>query len=149
VRDAVDDGASIVVIDSLNGYINAMPEERFLSTHLHELVSYLNERNVITIMVVAQHGILRGAVADFNVSYLADTILLFRYFEQNGEILRGLSVFKNRTGPQEHTMRELVINDTGLVIGERISGLTKLATGPLYDDTAAVEAGLYQDRELR
>ena len=149
VRDAVDDGASIVVIDSLNGYINAMPEERFLSTHLHELVSYLNERNVITIMVVAQHGILRGAVADFNVSYLADTILLFRYYEQKGEILRGLSVFKNRTGSHEHTMRELVISDTGLVIGERISGLTKLAIGPLYDDTAAVEAGLYQDRELR
>jgi circadian clock protein KaiC len=147
VRDAVDDGASIVVIDSLNGYINAMPEERFLSTHLHELVSYLNERNVITIMVVAQHGIFRGLVADFNVSYLADTILLFRYFEQKGEILRGLSVFKNRTGPHEHTMRELVISDTGLVIGDQLSRATKLATGPLYDDTAAVEVGLCQDRE--
>lgn len=142
VRDAVDDGASIVVIDSLNGYINAMPEERFLSTHLHELVSYLNQRNVITIMVVAQHGILRGTVADFNVSYLADTILLFRYFEQNGEVHRGLSVFKNRTGPHEQTMREFMISDTGLVIGDPSCGLSKLATGPLYDDTAAVQAEL-------
>ena len=145
VRDAVDDGTSIIVIDSLNGYINAMPEERFLSTHLHELVSYLNQNNIITIMVVAQHGVLRGTVADFNVSYLADTILLFRYFEQDGEILRGLSVFKNRTGPHEHTMRQLSIQDNGLVVGEQITGFRKLATGPLYDDTAVAEASLYQD----
>jgi circadian clock protein KaiC len=145
VRDAVDAGASIVIIDSLNGYINAMPEERFLSTHLHELVSYLNQKNVIAIMVVAQHGVLRGAVADFNVSYLADTVLLFRYFELNGEILRGLSVFKNRTGPHEHTMRQLSITDTGVVIGDPIFGFKKLASGPLYDDTAVAEASLYQD----
>jgi circadian clock protein KaiC len=145
VRDAVDGGASIIMIDSLNGYINAMPEERFLSTHLHELVSYLNQRNVITIMVVAQHGVLRGAVADFNVSYLADTVLLFRYFESNGEILRGLSVFKNRTGPHEHTMRQLLITDQGIVLAEPIVGFRKVATGPLYDDTAVAEASLYQD----
>jgi circadian clock protein KaiC len=145
VRDAVDGGASIIVIDSLNGYINAMPEERFLSTHLHELVSYLNQRGIITIMVVAQHGVLRGAVADFNVSYLADTVLLFRYFEFNGEILRGLSVFKNRTGPHEHTMRQLSITDEGIVINEPIIGWRKVATGPLYEDTAAAESSLYQD----
>jgi circadian clock protein KaiC len=145
VRDAVDGGASIVIIDSLNGYINAMPEERFLSTHLHELVSYLNQKNVITIMVVAQHGVLRGAVADFNVSYLADTVLLFRYFDCNGEILRGLSVFKNRTGPHEHTMRQLSITDTGVVIGDPIIGARKAATGTLYEDTAVAEASLYQD----
>ena len=145
VRDAVDGGASIIMIDSLNGYINAMPEERFLSTHLHELVSYLNQRNVITIMVVAQHGVLRGAVADFNVSYLADVVLLFRYFEFNGEILRGLSVFKNRTGPHEHTMRQLFITDTGIVLAEPIVGYRGVATGPLYDDTAIAEASLYQD----
>ena len=145
VRDAVEGGASIVIIDSLNGYINAMPEERFLSSHLYELVSYLNQKNVITIMVMAQHGVLRGAVADFNVSYLADTVLLFRYFELNEEILRGLSVFKNRTGPHEHTMRPLSITDTGVVIGDPISGFRKLATGPLYDDTAAAESSLYQN----
>jgi circadian clock protein KaiC len=145
VRDAVAGGASVIVIDSLNGYINAMPEERFLSTHLHELVSYLNKKNVITIMVVAQHGIMRGVVADFNVSYLADTVLLFRYFEPNGEVLRGLSVFKNRTGPHEHTMRALTITDTGIVVGEPLRRIKKVATGPLYDDTNVAESSLYQD----
>jgi circadian clock protein KaiC len=144
VRDAVDGGASIVVIDSLNGYINAMPEERFLSTHLHELVSYLNQRGIITIMVVAQHGVLRGAVADFNVSYLADTVLLFQYLECNGEMLRGMRVFKNRTGPHEHTMRQLSITDEGIVIHEPSIGWRKVVTGPLYEDTAA-ESSLYQD----
>jgi circadian clock protein KaiC len=142
VRDAVDSGVTIVVIDSLNGYINAMPEERLLSTHLHELVSYLNQRNVITIMVVAQHGVLRGSVADFNVSYLADTILLFRYFESNGEIRRGLSVFKNRTGPHEHTMRLLSFTDAGIVVAEPIVGWTKVAFGPLDEDIAEGHSSL-------
>ncbi len=146
VRDAIDDGATIVVIDSLNGYLNAMPEERFLSTHLHELVSYLNQRDVITIMIVAQHGILHGAVADFNVSYLADTVLLLRYFEQHGEIQRGLSVFKNRTGPHEHTMRPLTITDTGIVIAEPMSGWSKVATGPLYGDTPEADFSLSGNR---
>lgn len=145
VRDAVDSGVTIVVIDSLNGYINAMPEERLLSTHLHELVSYLNQRNVITIMVVAQHGVMRGSVADFNVSYLADTILLFRYFEANGEIRRGLSVFKNRTGPHEHTMRLLSFTDAGIVVAEPIVGWTTAAFGPLNEDTAEGHSSLYQD----
>jgi circadian clock protein KaiC len=140
VRDAVEDGASLIIIDSLNGYINAMPDERFLSTHLHELVSFLNQKNVITIMVVAEHGVLRGTVADFNVSYLADSILLFRYFERHGEIIRGLSVFKNRTGPHEHTMRQLSINDSGLVIGEPAHNSKVFATGPLYPDTAYTDA---------
>lgn len=142
VRDAVDSGVTIVVIDSLNGYINAMPEERLLSTHLHELVSYLNQRNVITIMVVAQHGVLRGSVADFNVSYLADTILLFRYFESNGEIRRGLSVFKNRTGTHEHTMRLLSFTDAGIVVAEPIVGWTKVAFGPLDEDIAEGHSSL-------
>jgi circadian clock protein KaiC len=143
VRDVVDEGASLVVIDSLNGYINAMPEERFLSAHLHELVSYLNKRNVVTILVVAQHGVLRGSVTDFNISYLADSVLLFRYFESNDEIQRGLTVFKNRTGAHEHTMRQLSISDTGISIGEPISGLARLATGPLYEDAVASDPSLY------
>ena len=146
VRDAIDAGATIVVIDSLNGYLNSMPEERFLSTHLHELVSYLNQRDVITIMVVAQHGVLHGAVADFNVSYLADAVLLLRYFERYGEIQRGLSVFKNRTGPHEHTMRQLTITDTGIVIAEPMSGWTKIATGPLYGDTPEADFSLSENR---
>jgi circadian clock protein KaiC len=144
VRDAVEGGASIVVIDSLNGYINAMPEERFLSTHLHELISYLNQKDVITIMVVAQHGILRGEVADFNVSYLADSVLLFRYFQPNGELLRGLRVFKNRTGAHEHAMRQLSITDTGIVVGEPISH-TMATSGIPYDDSMMGESSLSED----
>jgi circadian clock protein KaiC len=145
VRDAVDNGVTIIVIDSLNGYINAMPEERLLSTHLHELVSYLNQRNVITIMVVAQHGVLRGSVADFNVSYLADTILLFRYFESNGEIRRGLRVFKNRTGPHEHTMRLLSFTDAGIVVAEPIVGWTRAGFGSIDEDTVEGHFSLSQN----
>lgn len=145
VRDAIEGGASIIVIDSLNGYINAMPEERLLSAHLHELVSYLNQKNVITIMVVAQHGILRGDVTDFNVSYLADTVLLFQYFEPDGEFLRGLRVFKNRTGAHEHVMRQLLITDTGIVVGEPMSRKL-LATKVLYEDTNVTGASLQHNQ---
>jgi circadian clock protein KaiC len=137
----VEGGASIVVIDSLNGYINAMPEERALSAHLHELISYLNQRDVITIMVVARHGILRGEAADFNVSYLADSVLLFRYFESNGELLRGVRVLKNRTGSHEHAMRLLSITDGGIVTGDPISH-NILAPGLLYEDTTPADFSL-------
>jgi circadian clock protein KaiC len=138
VRDAVEGGASIVVIDSLNGYINAMPEERALSAHLHELISYLNQRDVITIMVVAQHGILRGDIADFNVSYLADSVLLFRYFQPNGELVRGLRVLKNRTGAHEYTMRQFSFTDGGIIVGEPISHKMVASVIP-YEDTTMPE----------
>ena len=144
IRDAVDGGASVIVIDSLNGYINSMPEERFLSTHLHELASYLNQRNVITIMVVAQHGILHGAVADFNVSYLADTVLLFRYVEHNAELLRGVRVFKNRMGAHEHVMRHMSISDTGIIVSGPISQVQGSAGGPAYEDSTVAESAPYE-----
>ena len=145
VREAVDGGASIVVIDSLNGYINAMPEERLLSTHLHELVSYLNLRNVITIMIIAEHGMIDSSITEFNVSYLADNILLFRYFESSGQLLRGLNVLKKRTGAHEHTMRQFSITDGGIVVSEPLTRIKKLATGLVYDDSAVAESYLYQD----
>ena len=78
--------------------MNAMPEERFLITHLHELFAYLNQKGVVTIMVVAQHGLMVGGMSEIDVSYLADTVLLFRYFEAHGEIRQAVSVFKKRTG---------------------------------------------------
>lgn len=145
VRIAVDRGASIIVIDSLNGYLNSMPEERFLSTHLHELVSYLNQRDVITIMVVAQHGVLRGSSPDFNVSYLADSVLLFRYFEAGGELLRAVTTFKNRTGPHENTMRQLIITENGIEVGEPITGLRQMPIEALCDDVATVDSSLCED----
>jgi circadian clock protein KaiC len=139
VRRAVEAGAQLVVIDSLNGYMNAMPEERFLTTHLHELFSYLNQKGVVTIMVVAQHGMIVGAGSegDVDVSYLADTVLLFRYFEAHGEILQALSVFKKRTGSHERTLRQLKISERGVAVGDPLKGFRGVMTGvPQYEGMA-------------
>jgi len=136
VRRAVEGGAKVVVIDSLNGYLNAMPEERFLTTHLHELFAYLNQQGVVTIMVVAQHGMIAGGTlpGDLDVSYLADTVLLFRYFEAQGEILQALSVFKKRTGAHERSIRELQITSDGVAVGETLREFRGIMTGvPVYE----------------
>jgi circadian clock protein KaiC len=125
-----------VIIDSLNGYMNAMPEERFLTTHLHELFSYLNQKGVVTIMVVAQHGMIVGAggPSDVDISYLADTVLLFRYFEARGEIFQALSVFKKRTGSHERTLRQLRISARGVAVGEPLREFQGVMTGvPQYE----------------
>lgn len=131
VRRAVDAGATTVIIDSLNGYLNAMPEDRFLTTHLHELFSYLNQKGVTTLMVVAQHGMVvgGGAPGEVDVSYLADTVLLFRYFEAQGEIKQALSVFKKRTGAHERTLRELRISSSGVAVGEPLREFRGVMTG--------------------
>jgi circadian clock protein KaiC len=136
VRKAVEDGVRVVIIDSLNGYLNSMPAERFLSTHLHELFSYLNQKGVMTIMVVAQHGMMIGAglPGDVDVSYLADTVLLFRYFEAQGEIHQTVSVVKKRTGPHERSLRQLRIVETGIEIGEPLREFRGIMTGvPQYE----------------
>jgi circadian clock protein KaiC len=139
VRRAVLEGARVVIIDSLNGYINSMPEERFLTTHLHELFSYLNQNGVITIMVVAQHGLTLGGgpTGDLDVSYLADTVLLLRYFEARGEILQAISVFKKRTGAHERTLRQLRISSEGVFVGEPLTEFRGIMTGvPSYEGDA-------------
>jgi circadian clock protein KaiC len=141
VRRAVEAGAQVVIIDSLNGYMNAMPEERFLTTHLHELFAYLNQRGVVTIMVVAQHGMIvgTGGGGDVDVSYLADTVLLFRYFEARGEIFQALSVFKKRTGSHERTLRQLKISERGVAVGEPLREFRGVMTGvPQYEGKAAM-----------
>jgi circadian clock protein KaiC len=143
--DVVDGGVSIVVIDSLNGYVNAMPEERLLTTHLHELVSYLNLRNVLTIMIVAQHGMIGHPMADFHVSYLSDSVLAMRYFELDGEYLRGLTVLKKRTGPHELRTRQFAITDTGIVVGDLMSRINKSASGALHGDIAVAEPRLSRE----
>jgi circadian clock protein KaiC len=135
VRRAVDAGARVVVIDSLNGYMNAMPEEHFLTTHLHELFAYLNQKGVTTIMVVAQHGFVVGSGpnGELDISYLADTVLLFRYFESRGEIRQALTVFKHRTGPHERTLRQLKIDRQGVSVGEQLVEFEGIITGvPRY-----------------
>ena len=130
--------SSDLVIDSLNGYLNAMPEERFLTAHLHELFAYLNQQGVLTIIVVAQHGMSLGASnhPDVDVSYLADTVVLFRYFEADGEIKQALSVYKKRTGPHERTIRELTIDGRGVHVGEPLRQFRGIMTGvPQYADS--------------
>ncbi len=139
VRRAVEDGTKMIIIDSLNGYLNAMPEERFLTTHLHEMFAYLNQKGVLTLMVVAQHGMIVGAGAhgEVDVSYLADTVLLFRYFEARGEIRQAVSVFKKRTGEHERTLRELKISSKGVAVGEQLREFRGVMTGvPQYEDDA-------------
>ncbi|HYW70581.1 MAG TPA: ATPase domain-containing protein [Pyrinomonadaceae bacterium] len=138
VRHSVDaEGARVVIIDSLNGYLNAMPEERFLSVQMHELLTYLNQQGVVTMLVMAQHGFLGGPmVSPVDVSYLADTVVMLRYFEANGAIHRALSVVKKRTGRHELTIRELEIRPEGLRVGEPLSQFRGVLTGiPVYEGT--------------
>jgi len=140
VRRAVEAGAQIIVIDSLNGYMNAMPEERYLTTHLHELFAYLNQKGVLTIIVVAQHGMVgMAAQGDVDVSYLADTVLLFRYFETAGEVKQAISVFKQRTGPHERTIRQLSIDSDGVHVGAPLREFRGIMTGvPQYGAAVAL-----------
>ena len=120
VRQSVErDQARIVVIDSLNGYLNAMPEERFLIAQLHELLAYLAIRGVTTIMVVAQHGLLGANMqTPVDTSYLADSVVLFRYFEVDGQIKKAISVIKKRSGRHEEFIRELIFSEKGIAVSE-------------------------------
>jgi circadian clock protein KaiC len=134
VTRVVEGGAKVLVIDSLNGYLSAMPEERFLTTHLHELFAYLNQQGVITIVVVAQHGLLMANAAELDVSYLADTVLLLRYFEVEAQIRQAISVFKKRSGPHERMLRELLITSEGIQVGEPLRDFRGILTGvPQYE----------------
>jgi len=140
VMDAVNkDDVKLVVIDSLSGYLSAMPEERFLSTHVHELLTYLSYRNVVTILTLAQHGVVGENVqSPVDISYLADTVLLLRYFEAFGEVRRALSVVKKRSGPHEVLIREMQIQaPTGVSIGAPLRDFQGVLTGrPVYTGAA-------------
>jgi len=117
--------------------LNSMPEERFLTTHLHELFAFLNQSGVMTIVVVAQHGMMAAGARDgtIDVSYLADSVLLFRYYEAAGEVNQAVSVFKKRTGPHERSIRRLTIDESGFAVGEPLSHFRGIMTGvPQYRD---------------
>lgn len=120
----------VVVIDSLNGYLNAMPEERFLTAQLHELLTYLGHLGVVTFLVVAQHGLLGHAMSTvIDTSYLADTVILFRYFEAAGEVKQLISVVKKRNGKHERTIREFSMGEDGIRIGNPLNQFRGLLTG--------------------
>lgn len=129
VRAHVEDGSRVVVIDSMNGYLSAMPAERFLTAHLHELLSYLAEKGVATIITLAQHGFFGSSHNSVDISYLADTVVLFRYFETAGEVKQALSVIKKRTGQHERTIRELKFGPDGMRVGAPIQGLQGVLSG--------------------
>ena len=121
VRTCVEEQSiRTVVIDSLNGYQNSMPQEQFLILHMHELLQYLNRQGATTFLTVAQHGMMGEMRAPVDVTYLADTVIMLRYFEVRGEVRRAISVVKKRTGRHENTLREFSIKDNGLNIGETL-----------------------------
>jgi circadian clock protein KaiC len=122
-------GAKIVVIDSLNGYLHAMPEERFLIAQLHELLAYLGHKGVVTFLVVAQHGLLGSMQAPVDITYLADTVVLFRFFEVTGRIRQAISVVKKRSGSHERTIRELTLGSGGLTLGQPLTDFQGVLTG--------------------
>jgi circadian clock protein KaiC len=119
----------IVVIDSLNGLMNSMSEEQALTVQLHELLSYLNQVGVASFMVLAQYGMLGSVSSPTDVSYLADNVLLLRYFEAGGEVRQAISVMKRRSGPHERSIRELQMKAGELMIGGPLRDFVGVLTG--------------------
>jgi circadian clock protein KaiC len=130
VRNAVElDNVRVLVIDSLNGYLNAVPEERFLLLHLHELLNYLGQHGVASVLVFAQHGLIGSMQTSVDVSYLADCVILLRYFEHEGKIHKAISIMKKRSGPHETLIRSYGMNPNGLHIGEALERYHGVLTG--------------------
>lgn len=131
IRDSVDnEQVCVVIIDSVNGYLNAMPEEKFLNLQLRELLTFLNQKGVVSLMVLTQHGMLGDMQpATVDLSYLADTVLLMRYFEFEGTIKKAVSVVKKRSGRHENTIRELRFSSKGIQIGEPLANFHGIFRG--------------------
>lgn len=130
VRHAVEKkGAKVILIDSLNGYLQSMSDERALSLQLHELLTYLNQQGVVTILVLAQHGLIGHMQTPVDITYLADTVVMLRYFEAQGSVHKALSVVKKRTGIHEGTIRELHIKDTGITVGPPLKNFRGVLSG--------------------
>jgi circadian clock protein KaiC len=138
VRLAVGAGAKIIVIDSLNGYLNAMPEERYLTIQLHEMLMYLAQRGVATILIGAHQGLLGSAMqTPVDASYLADAVVLLRYFEARGEVRQAISIVKKRGGAHERTIREFRIDRGGVRVGKTLREFRGVLTGvPVYEGAA-------------
>jgi circadian clock protein KaiC len=134
VRESVENhNARIVVIDSLNGYLNAMPDERFLILQMHELLSYLGQQGVLTILVLAQHGLVGPMDTPLDISYLSDAVLMLRYFEVAGTVRRALSVVKKRSGDHEHSIREFRLTKNGIKLGPPLKAFSGIFSGtPQY-----------------
>jgi circadian clock protein KaiC len=129
-RSVEQDGARAVLIDSLNGFLQAMPGEQFLALHLHELLTYLNNRGILTLLVLAQMGLVGSAMqTPIDVSYLADNILVLRYFEARGEVRQAISMMKKRSGGHERSIRELRLGPDTIRVGEPLSNFQGILSG--------------------
>jgi circadian clock protein KaiC len=135
IAEAARRGATVIVIDSLNGYLNALPEERFLLIQMHELLTYLGEKGVATIIVGAQRGLIGPNMqTPADASYLADAVVLLRYFEAGGEVHQAISVVKKRGGAHERSIREFRLSSQGIHVGEPLHQFRGVLTGvPVYE----------------
>jgi circadian clock protein KaiC len=114
--------------------MNSMPEEQFMLLHMHELLTYLNQQGVVTILILAQNGLVGQIASPLDLTYLSDTVLLLRFFEASGRIRRAVSVIKKRTGFHENSIRELSIDGGGLRVGEPLEQFQGVLTGvPRFD----------------
>ena len=140
VREAVEqEGAGMVVIDSLNAYLQAMPGQKFLLLQMHELLTYLNQQGVITLLILGQHGFIGEVRSDIDLSYLSDGILLFRFFEAAGSVRTAISVVKSRTTQHEKTIREIRLTSDGLQVGEALTDFQGVMSGlPSYKGKVAM-----------
>ena len=142
VRRAVEEeGVTFLVIDSLNAFLQAMPGEKYLLLQMHELLSYLNQQGVITMLVLGQHGIIGDVRADVDLSYLSDGIVLFRYFEARGNVYKAVSVAKSRVTEHEASIREFSLSNGGLQVGDPLKDFEGVLTGlPAYRGTTPLMA---------
>lgn len=134
IQQGVRRGARLLVIDTLNGYLNAMPGEKYLANQLHELSAYLNQQGIVTIFTLAQHGLVAAFEAPVDLSYLADTVVSVRYFESSGAVKKALAVVKKRSGEHEQTIREFALeHGKGVRIGEPLIDFQGVLSGvPQY-----------------
>ncbi len=143
IRRAVEkDGVRFIAIDSLNAFLQAMPGEKYLLLQMHEMLSYLNQQGVVTMLVLGQHGIVGDVRSEIDLSYLSDTIVLFRYFEARGNVLKAISVAKSRTTEHQGSIREFRLTNTGVEIGKPLKDFEGVLTGlPNYrGETALLSA---------
>jgi circadian clock protein KaiC len=140
VRQAVEHaGVGTVVIDSLNAYLQAMPGQKFLLLQMHELLTYLNQQGVVTLLILAQHGFIGEVRSDIDLSYLSDSILLFRFFEAAGAVRTAISAVKSRTTAHEKIIREIRLTSRGIEIGEALTDFRGVMSGlPSYDGAVAM-----------
>ena len=143
IRKAVEvDGVRFIAIDSLNAFLQAMPGEKYLLLQMHEMLSYLNQQGVITFLILGQHGIVGDVRSEIDLSYLSDTIVLFRYFESRGSVLKAISVAKSRTTAHEGTIREFRLTGSGIDIGTPLKDFEGVLTGlPNYRGATPLLSG--------